>query len=285
MIERANKSKSAVSVLLEDVNEIDVYIEDTAKESKKIYTELINNVFKNKYKIESIIPLGPSSKVIKEWKKHQENNNNRKKVFLIDGDYHVLNETSIMKEIKENKGLFILPRYCIENYLIDFNALTEIVHEETEEETREEIINKLNFNLWKKDNQELKKLFIYNSICQEFNVGIKTSKYKYSNLTTDNTGLCCNNLISERINYLKQSIIEKSSDINISEEYDKRFNRVSDIDILSIVSGKDYLMPLIKKHISSKYNNCLSMSNISLKIRISKICNIDELKPIENELH
>lgn len=289
MNERADKSKSAVSVLMEDFNDIDIYVEDTAIESKKIYTELINRVFIDEYRIENIIPLGPSTKVIAEWKKSKPINDNRKKIFIIDGDYHLLNDS--LKDYlsgdnaNNHKGLFLLPRYCIENFLLDFKSLIEIVHDEVPVETRLEIKKVLNLDKWLLDNQNLKDLFIYNSICQKFNVGEKTSKYKFTHLVKDTSdGICCGDLIAKRIESLKKAIAIKNNKIDIEAEYSLRIGRVYSLNIMSIVSGKDYLLPLLKRHISSKYN-CLGFSNISFKIRISKICKIGELSLLRNELN
>lgn len=289
MIERAAKSKSAVSVLLEDFNDIDIYVEDTAVESKKIYTELINRVFADKYKIENVIPTGPSTKVISEWKRHNSMDDKRKRIFIIDGDYHLLNDSLkdylSAEEQESHKGLFLLPKYCIENFLVDFKSLIEIVHDEDPIDDRIEIAKKLNLENWLIENESLKDLFIYNSICQKFNIGVKTSKYKVTNLgKVGHPGVCCSGLISNRINELKVAINSKNSKINIEKEYSSRYERVRHMDILSIVTGKDYLLPLLKKHINSKYD-CSGISNTSFKIRIAKMCDISELLLLENELN
>ncbi|WP_433810544.1 DUF4435 domain-containing protein [Flavobacterium johnsoniae] len=287
MIERLTKSKSAVSVLMEDFNDIDIYVEDTAIESKKIYTEILNRILLDKYKIESIIPLGGSTQVIKEWRNNKDKKDNRLKVYIIDGDYIQLNnlKNTFLKddEIDNHKGLFILPRYCIENFLIDFEAISEIIHDEEALDDRETIKQKMDLDLWLKENNIiLRDLFIYNAICMKYDVGEKTSKYKLVNLLKE-PGFCCENLINKRIDYLKEKIKQKKHDIDLEHEYSERFLRIQKLNIISIVTGKDYLFPLIKQYISTKYD-CLNMSQISLKIRLSKRCDVSEIKVLENEL-
>lgn len=288
MIERSIKSKSAVSVLHEDFNDIDIYVEDTAKESKKIYSEILSRVFDNKYNIDNIIPLGGSLNVIKEWRDNKSNTDNRLKIYIIDGDYHNINESigELLGEEanKDHRGLFILPRYCLENYLIDFNSFIEIIYEEIAEDNRDFISDTLNLENWFNiNNQILQDLFIYNSICISYKVPVKTSKFKISELMGPLPGICCDVLVEKRIDHLKSKIKDKSIDIDIFEEYEIRKERLKDLNFIYVVTGKDFLFPLIKQYISDKYN-CLNMSQISLKIRLSKTCDIDELIPIKNNL-
>lgn len=288
MIERNPKSKSAVSILNEDFNDIDIYVEDTAAESKKIYSEILARTLNNKYRIDNVIPLGGCSHVINEWRNNKNISDNRPKAYLIDGDYHRLND-SLKKlletsEIDNSKGLFILPRYCIENYLLDLNSFVEIIYEENSTDNREKIGFKLDLKKWVDLNDKLlTDLFIYNSICINFNVNTKTSKYDYRSLLSTEPGICCTNLVRTRINELKTLINLTNDSINIEEEYNKRRERINDSNFLTIATGKDYLFPLIKKYISNIYNH-LNMSEISLKIRLAKICNIDELKHINNTI-
>lgn len=288
MIERSLKGKFAVSVLQEDFNDIDVYVEDTAIESKKIYTELLCRVFNQEYKIDNIISLGPCNNVVKVWRENKIKNDGRLKVFIVDGDYHIVNDSICdfleNDEHNNHKGLFILPRYCIENYLIDFDAFIEIVHEETAVDERKAIRNTLNFDKWLlHNNQILKELFIYNSICMKYKVPERTSKYRITNLLSENSGYCCKRHVENRINYLKSKIEEKEKNINLNLEFKLRNEKVKDKTFISIVTGKDYLFPLIKNHVSVYYN-CLNMSQISLKIRLAKICNISELYVLNESL-
>lgn len=288
MIERSIKGKSAVSVLQEDFNDIDIYVEDTAKESKKIYTEILSRIFEEKYKIDNIIPLGGSTNVIKEWKANKSNTDGRPKIYIIDGDYHIINDSLSdvldKEESKNHRGLYILPRYCIENYLIDFDSLIEIIYEEVPDDNRDLISKTLNFDQWFKVNSEiLKKLFIYNAICIKYNVPEKTSKLKLSSLLSSESGLCCNVRVNARIAHLEAEIKRKNSLIDVEKEFRARQERVKNINFMSIVTGKDYLFPLVKNYISDKYN-CINMSQISLKIRLSKICKITELNLIKDNI-
>lgn len=285
MIERALKSKSAVSVLNEDFNDIDVYVEDTAAESKKIYAEILSRIFENRFKIDNVIPLGGSNQVIKQWRANKKVIDGRPKVYLIDGDYHLLNGSLKEKlsedETNNHKGLFILPRYCIENYLVDVEAFVEIIYEENLHDDRKKINENLKFEFWISENNILTDLFIYNSICVNFKIKTKTSKYKYHSLLSEKAGICCKTLVSNRIEELKKLIHLKDKKIDIVAEYKKRKELLKN-NFLVIATGKDYLYPLVKKYICDKYAHFGSISDNSLKVRLAKICNIDELKNIKD---
>lgn len=289
MITRKEESKSARSVLLEDFNDIDVYVEDTAVESKKIYKQIINRVFSGQYNVDDVIPVGPCSKVISEWAKHKKIDDKRPKVFIIDGDFIHFNknlENVIPTEFKDDlQGLYILPRYCIENYLIDENAFIEIIHDEDAIDERETIKEKINFQHWIKNNEKLLiDLFIVYSICLEKNVPQKTIKYKVTNFVSNIAGCVDAQLIARRIEYLKQQINIKDNSIEIDKEIEKRSTEIFKLDkmLLRFITGKNYLFPLIKQHISTQYN--LSVTQISLKIRLAKRCDIGELNDLMDKI-
>lgn len=289
MIERALKSKSAVSVLNEDFNDIDIYVEDTAIEAKKIYTEIISRIFESKFKIDNVIPLGGCTHVIKEWKANKDIKDNRPKIYLIDGDYHFLNN-SLSKfldasEILNHKGLFVLPRYCIENYLIDFESFVEIIYEEIITDDRNDILQNIKFENWINNNSIiLTDLFIYNSICIFYKIETKTSKYKLTNLLSSIPGVCCSKLVANRIDEIKNLISAKDPTIDIEKEFKTRKELIEHNDFLTICTGKDYLYPMLKKYISNYYNKIYQLNDSSLKIRLAKICNISELTEIKNNI-
>lgn len=287
MAERNNSSKSARSVLFEDFNDLDIYVEDTALESKKLYKEVLKRVFKDKYKIEEIFPIGNSQSVIRECELYQEVESQRKKVFIIDGDFYLLNgniKDDITLEFRENiKGLFILPRYCIENYFIDKASIIAITHDEEPEKDIDEITINIAFDEWiSKNEMKLLELFVIYSIVIEQEVGVPTIKHKVSELCIDNSGNVCENKIDERIDFLKTKILEKNIDIDLEHEIELRLEIVEKCEdkLLRFVSGKDYLMPLLKTRIQSK--NKFSPNNVSLKNRLAKSCNVEELKSIED---
>jgi hypothetical protein len=285
MIERKEESKSARSVLLEDFNDIDIYVEDTAIESKKIYREILKRVFKDKYNIEDIFPIGSCASVISEWEKHKENSDSRKKIFIIDGDFILINDdlkSKIKPKYQQNlDGLYVLPRYCIENFLIDKNSLISVTHDEDPLDDIHTIESKINFEDWILKNEDLLiELFIIYSIVIKNNIGIKTIKFKITNFYNGQPGVVCKDLIRNRINYLKEQTLFLFPEMDFNHEIRERSERIIDRQnkLLRYISGKDYLMPLIKNRITQQ--NRFNPDNISLKIRLAKKCDVSELNNI-----
>lgn len=290
MLNRKNNSKSARSVLLEDFNDLDIYIEDTAVESKKIYRELLKRVFEGKYRLEDVFPIGSCSKVIKEWERHKQIDDKRKKIFIIDGDFILLNNDLLDKinsAFHQNlTGLYVLPRYCIENFLIDKEPLLDVAHDEDPTDDIEKIDSNINFEEWVNHNENLLiDLFITYSIIIKNDIGEKTIKFKVSNLEDIvNPGVVCKDMIKLRLDYLKSKILEKKPSLDLDSEIDLRKKHIENLDykLLKIVSGKDYLFPLIKRRINNK--NRFIPESISLKIRLAKTCSVDDLLDIEKHI-
>lgn len=273
---RNTAAKSAVSIFYEDYNDIDIYIEDTTHGYKKIYKEIINRALKN-FKIEQVFPLGNRQSVIEECEKNQEKNG-RKKIYIVDGDYHLLNNSSN----PELKGLYILPRYCLENFFIDEAAIVETANEEDHTNDYLSIQKILEFNSWVSHNQHLINLFIIYSIIFKYIPEEKTIGYKVTNFCNDSSGIVSETKILEKIKELKQKIKDKIGEDQLIMEIETRNNIVSKHPnaLVKFISGKDYLLPLMKARLKSliKFNP----SEISLKNRLSKRCDIKELDNIEN---
>lgn len=277
MIERSISARSAKSVFYEDFNDIDVYIEDTAIGYRKIFKELLIRAFNNTISLEQVFPLGNKEQVIEECKKNQ-NNKRRKQLYIIDGDLHLLCETNPI----ELKGLFILPRYCVENYFLDKIAIIDTIDEEDPDLEKDTIESKLDFENWIRDNDtQLVKLFIFYALCFKHIPSLQTVGYKVSNLCSSDNGIVCPQKIAIRINELNNKLLEVITAENIEKEYHSFFNKikVDDIKVLRYVSGKDYLMPLLTTRIRSFAK--FPPNDLSTKIRLAKRVDVSELSDIK----
>ncbi|WP_305419828.1 DUF4435 domain-containing protein [Photobacterium leiognathi] len=133
--ERRSSSKFAKSAFFEDYNEIDIYIEDTAEGYTKLFKHLFKRVFQNEYNIENVFPIGSRSNVIKKCEEQLLIKVERPSLFIVDGDLYQLKGEP--KPIP--KGTFVLPRYCIENILIDGNAIVDFIDEENIDKDKDEL--------------------------------------------------------------------------------------------------------------------------------------------------
>lgn len=277
MIERSTSAKSAKSVFFENFNDIDIFIEDTATGYRKIFKEILVRAFNNIISIDQVFPLGDRTQVIAECEKNQLNTK-RKQLYIIDGDLNLLCNTNPT----HLKGLFVLPRYCIENFFLDKNAIIEIIDEEDPDLEKSEIENKLEFEKWINDNEALLiNLFIYYALCFKYLSSEKTVGFKVSNLCSSSSGIVCLEKTTARINDLQNKLSAVLPKEDIIREYELIRNNIDieNIKIVKYVSGKDYLMPLLSTKIRSfaKFPY-----DISVKIRLARKLDVSELKNIKD---
>lgn len=272
--ERSIIGKSAKSVFFEDVNDIDIYIEDTAFGYEKLFSLLFSRVFENKYKVEKVFSLGGRKAVIEQYKS-QKNSIIRPSLFVIDGDLFILTGDSEQNQ----KGLYKFPFYCVENILIDHVAIHNLLDDEEPVKSKDNLIEELNFTDWIKQNElKLFWLFVEYAITFKVNPEEVTVAYEVKKLVSSNNGYIDETKLENRIKYLRDMSVAK---VGI-EGYQKNKNLVlinfenSSVNKLDVVSGKDYLFPLIKTRFKSVVKT--QMPDINFKLRLAKTCNIERIK-------
>jgi hypothetical protein len=278
MHNRGTAAKSASSLFYEEYNDVDIYIEDAAEGHRKIFKELLNKALGTKFKIEQVFPLGNREQVEEECKKNQESNG-RKKVYIIDGDLHILNDAS--KPVLN--GLYVLPRYCVENFLFCENAITQTADEEECEMELDEIVTKIDFNSWLTENESLLlDLFIVYAICFKHIPHEQTVGYKVSKLCISNSGIVNPDKVKVRRDELALKLIDFFGEQRLNTEIEIIKERIKEKDkkLLRFVSGKDYLLPLLITRLQSFLR--FPSNSITVRLRLAKKANADELQEIEN---
>lgn len=283
-IQRTLSARKAKSIFYEDFNDIDIFIEDKAIGYKKIYKEILIRAFSHTLTIDQVFPLGGREEVLASCRKNQSQKR-RKRLYIIDGDLHLLN--GIEEEEKKLEGLYILPRYCIENYLIDEEALAGIIEEEDPDLEKKAIKEKFEFEKWvTHHNDLLMDLFIIYALCFRHLSSEQTVQFKVTKLCSSPGILCITKTIN-RIEDLKSKLINKIGSDKLEEEIQLISGKINKVEngMLRYVSGKDYLMPLVTSKILSfaKFPVGADLS-ISIKIRLSRFVNIDDLKDIKTAI-
>lgn len=271
--ERSVQAKSAKSVFFEDVNDIDIYIEDTAFGYPKLFTILFSRLFNQQYKVNKVFPLGGRKAVIDQ---HSEHSSDRPSLYIIDGDLFLL----IGDEINNQKGLYKLPHYCIENILCDQNAILAVFDEEEAVKNLETLEGLFDYQEWLLNNEDkLFCLFVEYAISMILTPQQKTVAFKVSDLVSNNKGELDDHKLTTRVEGLKQLIIESKS----IDEYETTRNEIlanfegSDLSKLDVISGKDYLFPLLKTRAKSLVKT--KVSDLNIKLRLAKNCNVHSISP------
>ncbi|PMN24944.1 hypothetical protein BCT41_03705 [Vibrio splendidus] len=272
----------ARSNLLTPFNEIDIYIEDTKKGFSKLYINLFERYFSGTYKITDVHPLGPRKTVIKTCRSKSKLKITRPKLFVVDGDLFLLKG----EDVPLPKGVYRLPRYSIENILIDESAIIDYINEEHQTKLKEQIITELSFGNWVSTNKPLLvDLFIHYAISQKLKVkGVKTISYKVNDLTSTDDSIVNEDLVKDRIAIFKEKIIEQNSSTIYNELLAKYKSKISsnDCPLLAHIAGKDYLLPLLKNKIKKVTSK--DVPNINFNQRLALKCSTELLTGCEKNI-
>jgi len=240
MLEYTDESKRLVSTFLAYRNDIDIYTEDEEKD-KEFYKVLFSRLIKPEIKINDVTPLGCKDKVIERCK--NEPKTERKKLFIIDGDIALVNGSNV-----ELENLFVLDRYCIENFLIDKESTCNFVYLNCGTKSKEELTADIEYENWLNQYSEsLIQLFIHFAIMNFY--GGKFTLYnanKYHSKSGDRY-IFDIALVNQDIDSIKAEIIDKYGEDNYVNKFEelnaKWTNNIE--NLLTIVSGKDYLIPIL----------------------------------------
>ncbi|MCG2420442.1 DUF4435 domain-containing protein [Aequorivita sp. F47161] len=264
-------------------NNVDVFIEDSYDD--EFYLTLVNRVFeKTGHKINKLISLGCKSNVLAACSSDQSKRDVLR-VYIVDGDLELITDTNE----KSLKHLFVLDKYCIENYLIHKESIIEIIHDYLVID-RDKIEKQLSFENWLKGiSKDLIDLFLHYSISKEvcptlptISLGVGKLCEQIKKIPVLNEDKC--NL---RIADIKKDILKSISE----EEYNDRIYALREkwpynMDtLLKIVSGKDYIMPLLEFRFHKfKTTNSINIRRGTLRLRLAKLCDITELKTISSKI-
>jgi hypothetical protein len=247
MIWRNPKARKAKAKFLASVNDIDVYVEDLSRETKKLFSRLLSNAWKGKIKFESVVPLGRRSEVLDACKADQVLDDGRRRVYVIDGDLDLLFQIPTEELLR----LYRLPRYCVENFLIDEHAVAECVAYESEDLDAADVQKRLEFEDWIASNAvPMRRLFLGYAAAKKLDAGIATVSTPLSTFKSDASGLVdplkVEAFLCSLRSHFDQTIGPGEFDRDI-DRLGRGFLMVSDRDfMLRFVSGKDYLFPLLR---------------------------------------
>lgn len=282
MLKRNLKAKVAKPIFFDEYNEIDVYIEDTAVGYKKLFTKIVQRVLEPHYKVDSVFPLGGRTEVIAACKTDQ-GKKNRARIYIVDGDLYLLSGET---EDLNLRGLYVLPRYCIENHLLCDLSLLSIMDEEDPTRSFDVLAGLLDFDGWVDANKNhLVELFIEYGVAKKIAPTVQTVAFGYRGLVSSNDGLVDPVKVDMRIKDVKEQVIKISG----QDLYDKTRQEISQNisfdknHLLSLVSGKDLLMPLLLMRCKSIVD--LKLKSIALKFRIANVCNLESVESLPTHIN
>lgn len=222
-------------------NDIDIYTEDNDK-NKEFYKVLFKRLLKNEIIINDITPLGCKDSVIKRC--NEEPENGRKKIFIVDGDVTFIHG----KDIPVHKHLYILEGYCIENFLIDKETIIHFMYMNCGTKPIEQIESELNYNDWLNEYSTMFiDLFIHFALINYYGGYFTLFNANKYHVKEGEEIVFKTELVKADILKTKEDILKLVSFEDYNLKYQDLTSKWSNSieNLTTIVSGKDYLIPLL----------------------------------------
>jgi hypothetical protein len=278
--ERSEVAKFAKSVFFEELNDVDIYVEDTAFGYQKIFVEIMSRVFDGTHKVSKVFPLGGRDKVADRCLAAQDTLT-RPSIFIIDSDLHML----VGDKIPDTPGLYKLPFYCIENILLDACAIHDLLNEEDPIQLKHDLIKNFDFEPWLADICPLLvKLFVEYALSSKLNPTQQTVAYPVSNLISAGNGMLDEQKVNQRIEAIRAfsiAFVGEESYEHAKSQVLKRLEQNS-LDNMKFISGKDYVFPLLKIRFRSTIKS--KISDLNLKLRLAIKCDISKIKDLRSSV-
>ncbi len=267
------RAKRARSVFFEKYNDVDIYVEDTGNGAKKLYALIFGRLMQGKYRVAEVFPLGGKERVLRECEGDQERGD-RPKIYVVDGDLDLLTGKSLPKLRK----LVMLPRYSIENFLIDKLAVLSILDEEDVERDRGALERELGFEKWVSGNQDpLFELFVVFALAREIIPSRKTVSEGVGGLVSSDNGIVDRGKVDAR----KKEVLMEIEKVMEKKRGRRRMGKIRRDgercrrDLLSYVSGKEFVLPLLLRRMRKTVK--LRADNVVVKQRLAMRCDLSEL--------
>lgn len=277
MLKYSSEAKRLVATLKQYRNDIDIFTEDEIKD-REFYKILFQRLLGDtQIEINDITPLGCRKDVINRCE--SEPDNGRKKIFIIDGDIYIIYKS----HTQHLKNLFVLDSYCIENYIIDNESCCRFAYNLLGTEPIEEIERKLQFEDWIENLAEpIIDLFLHFSILHELSG--KFTLYNANKFIVK--GKIDFSLVEKEINLVKSEILEKTDEETYNELIKKREERwpKTPENFMKIVSGKDYILPLVQIKIQEIRKLKGLFTNEAFKAFLAQFCKLDRLEPLKQAM-
>jgi len=273
MLELSDEAKRLTSTFLTYRNDIDIYTEDELKD-KEFYKVLFDRLLTKKLKINDITPLGSRKNVITRCGNEPENG--RKKIFIIDKDINVVSGNNI----PVLKNLFILDGYCIENFVLDKESITKFIYMNCAIRPKEEIESDLDYENWLANYaNKLVELFIHFGIIDFYG-----GKFTLFNANKFHDGITYKEeLVNEEIEKSKNEILLHTSNENYQQKYDEIKAKWSNCieSLMTIVSGKNYLIPILLLKTSCFKKSSALPTKEEAKFTLVHFCKLDRFSKLK----
>lgn len=263
MLAYSPKAAASIALLKRGYNEISVFVEDTA--SYSMWNTIVKEAVREKIKFTSVNQLGGRSAVENSCREYKPRKGEAV-IFIVDGDFDFL----LGRPEMNHKHLYRLPAYCAEGLLIHQGSVEKVAQLASPSAGMQEIRAKVQYAVWERENvKPLSRLFAVYAAAHAVDPAIPTVSLKTEGilLRSGKKTIVCKKKTFRRM----MSIARVASDnvgrrafLKSLREVKIRMRRLS---VAEIVSGKDYLLPIVRIHIAAQAN--LLLSHEQLKVALA----------------
>lgn len=266
MLQRSPDASYAKAVFFEHLNDVDIFIEDTSETTKKVMSVLLGRVLGGNIRLSKIFPLGGCKEVIDVCVRDQERQG-RKRVFIVDGDFSCWGCFSY----RSLKRLFVLPRYCIENFLVDEAAICSVLSDEIVGMDADEIVQEFSFTRWCDENLEsLVALFKAYAVARCLLPSIPTVSRAVRTFVADGSGNVEAAKVEKVVQEIASAVDERHGQGVFQAALDELGVAPRSAAPMHALSGKDYLLPLMLIRMRSIHS--FKSTNASVVTRLAHRC-------------
>jgi hypothetical protein len=266
---RSQSGMAALDIFYSDFNDVNFYVEDDSQEN--LYYEVFRKLFKEA-RIARIFPLGGKCQVFAHATAESNKIITCFRVYVVDRDFDFLLGNEF-----EHPNVFYLDRFCIENHLIEMEALIEVVIENYPKKKRDQVgaglqLDKRMDGIFK----SLRPLFTIFLCAQSLDLSIR-------NCSSPPEAFCEPKRLwdlSARALKDYEGAVKREAEQNDPKLFDSQMelmsSRASSASDDELVSGK-FVAAMLFHYIKSKYS-LGSMTFDSFVFRLAKNCTLQSMR-------
>ena len=252
----------ALAFLKAASNDIAIYVEDTA--APNLWLKLLKKHLPEAVRLRSVTVLGSRDNVVRACRCDQSIDGNRR-LYIVDGDLDLLKGRAKPKL----RHLYRLRSYCVENYLLDEQAIVSAVMTLDPKAGEERVRRQVDYTGWVRRNETvLTQLFVCYAVTHELRGEKETVGFSVHRLLQrqDVDFDLCATKVSRRVVSLYRSIREVCSRHETRIVFDRVMNNAGKFGAERFVSGKDYVFPLLYKAIRRSFRINVRLTVLSVLI-------------------
>jgi len=280
MLRWPEKALRSLSSLFRQLQNVDVFVED--ENSEVFYSEFLGRLTDGKFKIVRVFPLRGRENVERACLGFQKSE--RPTLFIVDGDLDAVYGTAKLPR----PLLFRLQTYCIENYLFCPMAATELLLECEAKNSREQCVQKLDWEAWQAaDVEPFIELFAMFAVAYKYNLGEPMVQKGLAPILT-NTKKGVPRIDAKKLSAWKSetrtALATMLGPTQTTQEIEFVMERIAGFrSRTDAISGKAFLLPLLRFHLDSFFR--LNISASSFKLRLARHCSLLPLADLKEALH